>query len=311
MKWSDNVKTYIFGHQSPDTDTICSAIAMAYIESESGNEAVAVRLGEVNKETAYALEYFGVDVPVLMDSVETGQNVILVDHNEFPQSIAGIEKANIIGIYDHHKIGGFQTKDPLYVRVEPVGCTATILYKVAKERNIELPKTIAGLMLSAIISDSLLFKSPTCTEEDKHIAQILAQIAGVDMAVYGMEMLKCGADLSDKTAKELLYIDSKPFTMGNYQVQVGQVNTVDLETIKARKDEILTALEEACEGKDLFLFVATDILNSNSLAYVAGSADFIVEKAFDVTIENNEAFLPGVVSRKKQIVPIMTEIAEG
>lgn len=310
MKWSDNVKTYIFGHQSPDTDTICSAIAMAYIENKSGNEAIAARLGDINNETAYALSYFGVDLPVQIDTVEKDQRVILVDHNEYPQSVSGIEQAQIVGIYDHHKIGGFQTKDPLYVRVEPVGCTATILYKVAQERQIEIPQAIAGLMLSAIISDSLLFKSPTCTPEDKAVAAILEKIAGVDIDVYGMEMLKRGADLSDKSATELLYIDSKPFTMGAYQVQVAQVNTVDLETIRERKVELIQALETESSDKDLFLFVATDILNSNSLAYVAGKAHFIVEQAFNVTIENQEAFLPGVVSRKKQIVPVMTQVAE-
>ncbi|MGL4663117.1 MAG: manganese-dependent inorganic pyrophosphatase [Culicoidibacterales bacterium] len=306
------MKTYIFGHQSPDTDTICSALALAYIENQTGNEAVAMRLGELNKETMYALEYFGVEAPAYLEAVSAEQPVILVDHNEYPQSVSGIEQATIMGIYDHHKVGGFQTKDPLYVRIEPVGCTATILYKLAQERGIELPKAIAGLMLSAIISDSLLFKSPTCTKEDVEVAKKLEQIAGVNAEMYGMEMLKCGADLSDKTARELLYIDSKPFTMGKYQVQVAQVNTVDLQTIQARKAEIITALEKEVteEKKDLFLFVATDILNSNSLAYVAGTADFIVEKAFDVVLEEQEALLPGVVSRKKQVVPVMTKVAE-
>lgn len=306
------MKTYIFGHKSPDTDTVCSAIAMAYIENASNTEAEAYRLGDVNKETAYALSYFGVEAPAYLASVEAGQKVILVDHNEYPQSVDGIEQAELVGIYDHHKVDGFKTNDPLYVRIEPVGCTATILYKVAKERGVVLPKEIAGMMLSAIISDSLLFKSPTCTEEDVKVAQALAEIADVDMNLYGMEMLKRGADLSDKTEKELLYVDSKPFTMGQYQVQVAQINTVDLEDVKARKAAILQALEAEVkqEEKDLFLFVATDILNSNSLAYAAGEAAFIVERAFDVTLTDQEAFLPGVVSRKKQVVPIMTKVAE-
>lgn len=306
------MSTYIFGHQSPDTDTICSAIALSFIENASGNDTKAVRLGELNKETEYALQYFNVEAPEYLASVDAGTNVMLVDHNEFPQSVPGIEKANILGIYDHHKVGGFETSEPLYVRIEPVGCTATILYKVAKERGVTLTKEVAGLMLSAIISDSLLFKSPTCTKEDEAVAKSLAEIAGVDMEVYGMEMLKSGADLSDKTALELLYIDSKPFTMGNYTVQVGQVNTVDLQTIEARKEEIMQALndEVAAKGFDLFLFVATDILESNSLAYVAGKAQFIVEKAFNVTVENDAVLLPGVVSRKKQIVPVMTKAAE-
>lgn len=312
MKWSDKVNTYIFGHKSPDTDTICSAIAMTYIENQTGNKAVACRLGELNEETKYALTYFGVEAPMFIDSVDDNQKVILVDHNEYPQSVSGIENATIVGIYDHHKVGGFQTQEPLFIRMEPVGCTATILYKVSEERGVTLPKEIAGLMLSAIISDSLLFKSPTCTEEDIRIARILEQIAGVDMDVYGMEMLKRGADLSQKTAMELLYLDSKPFTMGEFQVQVGQVNTVDLDTIHERKAEIISAMNNALESEkqDLFLFVATDILNSNSVAYAVGSAGFIVEKAFDVTLDNNEAFLPGVVSRKKQVVPVMTKVAE-
>ena len=155
-------KTYIFGHQNPDTDAISSAIIMADFEQQTGNsEATPYRLGEVSAETKYALDHFKVDAPTLLNDDLEGQDVILVDHNEFQQSAETIAKANIVNVVDHHRIANFETAGPLYYRAEPVGCTATILYKMYKERNFKIKPEIAGLMISAIISDSLLFKSPT------------------------------------------------------------------------------------------------------------------------------------------------------
>lgn len=303
-------KTLIFGHKNPDTDTICSALAYAHFQKEQGGDAQAVRLGEVNKETQYALDYFGVEAPELLENLEDGQEVILVDHNEFQQSADNIEHATIKEVIDHHRISNFETKEPLYFRAEPVGCTATILNKVYKENNVELPKEIAGLMLSAIISDSLLFKSPTCTKEDVEAAHELAKIAGVDAETYGLDMLKAGADLSDKSAYDLVTMDAKEFTMGDAKVEIAQVNTVDASTVYENQAEIEAEITKLIDEKqlDLFLFVVTDILNNDSEVLALGEGKEKVASGFNVELdENNRALLKGVVSRKKQIVTVLTE----
>src|SRR5690625_1922222 len=193
-------KLLIFGHKNPDTDSICSAIAYADLKTSLGFNVEPVRLGVINKETEYALGHFDVSEPRLIEKVDEDiKDVILVDHNEFQQSVDNIEDVRIVEVIDHHRIANFETSEPLYFRAEPVGCTATIIYKMYQENGIKLSETIAGLLLSAIISDSLLFKSPTCTKEDVDTAHALAKIANVDVDTYGLDMLKAGADLSDKS----------------------------------------------------------------------------------------------------------------
>ena len=238
------------------------------------------------------------------------QTPYFADHNERQQSVDDIDKVKIIEVVDHHRISNFETSDPLYYRAEPVGCTATIINKLYKENGVQIEKNIAGLMLSAIISDSLLFKSPTCTEEDVAAARELAEIAGVDIEKYGLEMLKAGADTSGKTVEELLTLDAKEFQMGNHKVVIAQVNTVDIDEVLARKDEIETAMQSAITDKnlDLFLFVITDILNNDSTAIALGGKANAVEEAYNLSLENNTAVLKGVVSRKKQIVPVLTDV---
>lgn len=303
-------KILVFGHKNPDTDSICSAIAYANLKSAIGLNAEPVRLGEINGETKYALDYFQVNVPRLVEKVaaETSQ-VILVDHNERQQSADDIDDVRILEVIDHHRIANFQTSDPLYYRAEPVGCTTTILNKLYKEHGVEIKKEIAGLMLSAIISDSLLFKSPTCTEQDIAAARELAEIAGVDADKYGLEMLKAGADLSDKTVEQLISLDAKGFDMGNYKVMIAQVNAVDTKDVLDRKNEVEAALTKtiADQNLDLFLFVVTDILTNDSVGLALGKMTNAVETAFNVKLDNNTAVLKGVVSRKKQIVPVLTD----
>ncbi|WP_353406947.1 manganese-dependent inorganic pyrophosphatase [Bacillus velezensis] len=307
-------KILIFGHQNPDTDTICSAIAYADLKNKLGFNAEPVRLGQVNGETQYALDYFKQESPRLVETAANEVNgVILVDHNERQQSIKDIEDVQVLEVIDHHRIANFETAEPLYYRAEPVGCTATILNKMYKENNVKIEKEIAGLMLSAIISDSLLFKSPTCTEQDIAAAKELAEIVGVDAEEYGLNMLKAGADLSKKTVEELISLDAKEFTLGSKKVEIAQVNTVDIEDVKKRQPELEAALSKVIAEKnlDLFLLVITDILENDSLALAIGDQASKVEKAFNVTLENNTALLKGVVSRKKQVVPVLTDaIAE-
>ncbi len=304
-------KLFIFGHKSPDTDSITSSMVMENLERKCGNtEAKAYRLGNVNKETEFVLDYFNVNAPEMLEEVEENANVILVDHNSFAQSVQGIEKANILKVVDHHCISNFETASPLFYLAEPVGCTATILYEIYEMNRVEIDPLIAGLMLSAIISDTLLFKSPTCTSKDVEVAKELSRISNIDIESYGMDMLKAGTDLSDYTADELINIDSKEFDANGLKVQVAQVNTASIEDVLKGKQDIENAINKFMESNntDLFMLAITDIINSNSQVIALGKTD-VIEKAFNVTLEDNMAFLPGVVSRKKQIIPVIKENA--
>ena len=303
--------TLVFGHKNPDTDSITSTLVMTDLQTKLGMDVKACRLGDVNKETQYILNHFQVEAPTLIEEVTENDEVILVDHNEFNQSANGIEKATIKMVVDHHRIANFQTSEPLFYRAEPVGCTGTILYKMYKENGIEIEPKIAGLMASAIISDSLLFKSPTCTPQDEKACRELAQIAGLDVETYGLEMLKAGTDLSDLTAGQLLGIDAKVFPMGSSTVEIAQIKVVSIEDMMTRKAELEEQMQAIIAEKGLNLFVAviTDILNSNSQVIALGERTDIVEKAFNVELTENTALLEGVVSRKKQIVPVMDRIA--
>ena len=299
----------IFGHKNPDTDTICSSIVYNNLKRIQGMDSEAVRLGEINDETKYALEYFNVSLPRLVEEVEEGQNVILVDHNEFQQSVNGIEKAVIREVIDHHRIANFETAAPLYYRAEPLGCTATILKKIYEEQNVNIDKQMAGLMLSAIISDSLLFKSPTCTLQDKVAAEELAKIAEVDAQEYGLAMLKAGASTTDKTAETLISLDAKEFVLGADKLVVAQINTVDANEVAERKEELVKAINVELSSKGLaaYVFVITNILTSDSEVLVLGEKQDKVAAAFGKTLENDFMTLEGVVSRKKQVVPQITE----
>ena len=298
-------KILIFGHKNPDTDTICSSIVLENLEKKMGTNAEAVRLGEINKETNYALNYFGVEKPRLIEKVEEGQKVILVDHNEFNQSIEQIEKAKILKVVDHHRISNFETSEPLFYYAKPVGCTGTILYEIAKLNDIEIDRKIAGLMMSAIISDTLLFKSPTCTMQDEKAAKELAKIANVDIEQYGLEMLKAGTDLDDFTAEQLINLDAKSLNKEDEKYVIAQVNTVSIEDVLKREEELKMAINEEINKKGLSLFVLaiTDILNSNSEIIALGNKASVIKSAFGKELENDKALLEGVVSRKKQLLP--------
>ncbi|EPU3389134.1 manganese-dependent inorganic pyrophosphatase [Listeria monocytogenes] len=302
-------KTLVFGHKNPDTDTICSAISYAELKKAQGADIEAVRLGELNSETAFVLDYFQVTAPRLVQTVANEvSEVALVDHNERQQSVDDIDDVTVTAVVDHHRIANFETSDPLYYRAEPVGCTTTILLKMFRENEVEVSKTVAGLMLSAIISDTLLFQSPTCTEEDKVAAQKLAQIADVDIQSYGMEMLKAGADVSKKTVAELL-LDAKEFNMNDNKVEIAQINVVDVNDVLSRRAEVEALMTQNIvdKGLDLYLFVITNILTNDSVGIAIGSKTAVVEDAYGVKFVENQAPLKGVVSRKKQVVPILTD----
>lgn len=301
-------KTLIFGHKNPDTDSIASTIVMENFEKQIGNDVEAVRLGKLNKETEYVFKTFNFKIPRLIENLNGVENVILVDHNEFTQSADGIENVCIKKVVDHHRIENFKTSEPLYYRAEPVGCTATVLYQMYKENNIEITKNIAILMLSAIISDTLLFKSPTCTKKDIEIADKLQKIADIDIQKYGLDLLKAGTDLSDLTEEELINIDAKEFKMNGIKIQVAQINTASIEDMMKRASKIKEEMNKVISKNDLSLFVTmiTDIINNNSQVIVLGNKSNAFANGFKVKLENDSAFLQGVVSRKKQIIPILT-----
>lgn len=296
---------YILGHKSPDTDSVLSALILEAIEQTMGEKnAKAYRLGEINKETKYVLNYFKIKEPKLLEKIEEEAQVMLVDHNEFSQSVDGIENAKILRVIDHHKISNFETHEPLFYLSLPVGCTATILYQMCKATNIKIDKITAGLMISAIISDTLLLKSPTTTDMDRKTVEELSKIAEIDINTYGIDMLKAGTDLSDFSPEELINIDSKPFTTKGIKYQVAQVNTVSIEDVLKDKETVEKAMQNFMKENDVSLFVLliTDILENNSQIIVLGKQE-IAERAFNVKLENNMAYLEGVVSRKKQVVP--------
>ena len=303
-------KILVFGHQNPDTDTICSSIAMAELQKKvRGVEVIPCRLGDINEETKYVLEYFKVETPELIEEVEEGQTVIMVDHNEFTQSVKGIENAKIDTVVDHHRINNFKTTEPLFYYAQPVGCTATLLYELYTLNNIEIESKIAGLMLSAIISDTQLLKSPTTTQKDKKAVKELAKIANVDVEGYGLEMLKAGTNLDKYTEAELIELDAKSADKNGMKYIIAQVNTISIEDVLKRKEKIEKEMERTIKekGLELFMFVITDIINSNSEAIVLGNRVDIISKTYD--IKDNIAIMPGVVSRKKQVLPLIEKNA--
>jgi len=227
-------KALIFGHQNPDTDAIVAAKAYAYFQTQKGLDVEAVALGEPNMETNFVLNHFDEPAPrVIKTASNEVDHVMLVDHNEAQQSVEDIDKVTVTHVVDHHRIANFETKLPLYYRAEPVGCVSTILTEMFDEEKIEIPAKLAGLMLSAIISDTLLLQSPTTTDKDREAVRALAEIADVDVQSYGIEMLKAGTNLAAKSDKELIDGDAKSFDMGGKSVRIGQINTVDLDLLAA------------------------------------------------------------------------------
>ncbi|MBM7152672.1 manganese-dependent inorganic pyrophosphatase [Streptococcus suis] len=305
-------KFLVFGHQNPDTDAIASSYGWAYLEREVfGRDAEAVALGTPNEETAFALDSFGVTAPRVVESAkaEGVSQVILTDHNEFQQSIADIKDVEVAAVIDHHRVANFETANPLYMRLEPVGSASSIVYRAFKENGVTPPKEVAGLLLSGLISDTLLLKSPTTHATDPQVAAELAEIAGVNLEEYGLALLKAGTNLASKSAEELIDIDAKTFGLNGNDVRVAQVNTVDIAEVLERQAEIEAAMTvaSAANGYSDFVLMITDIVNSNSEILALGSNMDKVEAAFNFKLENNHAFLAGAVSRKKQVVPQLTD----
>lgn len=309
-------KEFVFGHQNPDTDAIGTAIAFSYLQNKLGYNTEAVALGAPNDETAYALKKFGFKAPkVIKTAADKVKAVMLVDHNEPQQSVSDIHKVKVTHVVDHHRIMNFNTAEPIYYRAEPMGCTSTIVWKMFKEHQVNIPKNLAGLMMSAIISDTLLLKSPTTTNDDKKAVSALSKIAGVDYQQYGLAMLKAGTNIDDKSEEDLIDMDAKSFELNGKNVRVAQINVVDLNDGLKRKAAFLKAMRASASKNhyDLFVLLITNILDSDSEALVVGSTESqkLFEKAFNKKLTEAEVKLPGVVSRKKQVVPPLTKAFAG
>lgn len=237
------------------------------------------------------------------------KRIILVDHNEKAQAVDGIENAKILEIIDHHRIGSIETMNPVYFRNQPLGCTATIIYQMFHENNVEIPKNIAGLLLSAILSDTLMFRSPTCTVVDKNAAADLSSIAEVDIETFATDMFTAGSNLKGKSPEEIFYQDYKKFDLGGKEIGVGQINSLDKSEQAVIKDKLMTYLDKAYKDHklDMIFFMLTNIMDeSTEVIYCGSGADKILEEAFNVKVENDSAILKGVVSRKKQFIPRIT-----
>ena len=309
-------KELVFGHQKPDTDAITAAMAFSYFQNQLGYETEAVALGEPNDETKFALNKFGMKAPRVVKTVANEvDKVMLVDHNEPQQSVSDIDKVTVTHLVDHHRLANFNTAQPLWATLRPYGCVSTILTEMFQEKHIDIPANLAGMMLSAIISDTLLLNSPTTTDHDREAVKYLAKVAGVDdYEKYGVEMLKAGANVDAKDDATIVDGDAKTFELGGTKMRIGQVNAVELDDVFKRQADLEKKMHELMDtnGYQLFILIATNILNSDSELLVVGDDTDKVEEAFGHKLDDNKRMnLPGVVSRKKQVVPPLTKAFEG
>ncbi len=303
-------KIYIIGHKTPDVDSVVSAITYANFKNqlEDTDKYVPAVAGEINKVTEYLLDKFGFEQPEKLDSA-TNQNLILVDHNESSQTVDGHEEAKIIEIVDHHKMS-FSYLEPIVINVKPWGSTTSIIYKEYLQNNIEIDKNLAGLMLSAVLDDTVITKSPTCTRIDKEIIEELAKIAGIDdWQEYGMEMFKVKASVKDFSAGEIIKMDFKDYEFKTGKFGFGQVETVDLSEFDSREEEIMCELKNIHQtsGYHTLLLMITDIINEGSRVLVMTNDQETTEKALNAQLQDNKAYIEGLMSRKKQIIPPFTE----
>lgn len=297
-------KIYVVGHKNPDTDSICAPIAYAFILRKKGKNAISVRTGEINRETKFVLNYFKMNVPEFLADAK-GKKIIFLDFNEKTQAPNNTGRAKILEVIDHHKIN-FQYPEPIYFQNEPVGSTSTLIArKYLNNRKIKISKKIAGILLSAILSDTVVFRSPTTTKEDIEIAKKLAKIAKIkNPKKFGIEIKKKKATLKGLSAEQILKLDFKIYDFSGKKVGIGQVEICTLKEVQERKKELIEKLKEICqrENYELLLLMATDIIKENSQILAVGEINYL-EKAFRKKVVENVLYLPGLMSRKKQIVP--------
>jgi len=298
---------YTCGHKTPDSDSIVSAIAMAYLKNTLGIEAKAVRQGEINPESAYILEKFNLEAPELKTSFASC-DLFMTDYNNYTEGPDDLKDANLVGIVDHHKLGGLITSSPLEVWIRPVGCTNTIVKEMFDYYEVEIPKDIAGAMMCAILSDTVIFKSPTCTKQDTKICKELALIAGIeDFKAIGLEMFKVKSQVDGVSSIDLIKRDFKNFDMHGVKVGIGQLEVVDLSIFDDKKDDLIKAMNDLKQqdGYDTVLLLLTDIMAMGSQILVATNSLDNIQKAWNVEVKNDQFWLDGCLSRKKQVIPFL------
>jgi manganese-dependent inorganic pyrophosphatase len=301
---------YVVGHKIPDSDSIISAIAMAYLQNKLGNEAKAVRQGDINPETAFILEKFNLEIPELKTSY-ANENVYLVDFSDIAQAPDDISEATIVGIADHHKLGDLTTSTPLECWIRPVGCSNTIIKEMFDYYEIQIPKDIASAMMCAILSDTVIFKSPTCTKLDTKVTKELAKIAQIDdFKALGLEMFKVKSAVDGTPIRDLVMRDFKSFDMGSKKIGVGQLEVVDISVFDKIKDDLLKDIQVVKDetSSHTILLLLTDIIQEGSEILVASNEPTLISDAFDKVIEDGTFWLPKCLSRKKQIVPVLEPI---
>ncbi|QNM89724.1 manganese-dependent inorganic pyrophosphatase [Aliarcobacter cryaerophilus] len=298
---------YTCGHIIPDSDSVCSAISLAYLLNKIGRAATPARQGELNPETKFILDKFGFEAPVLKTSF-AGDELFITDYSDIAQAPQDLDKTTVVGIVDHHKLGDITTSAPLECWIRPVGCTNTIVKEMYDYHKVEIPKDIAAIMMCAILSDTVIFKSPTCTALDIQVVKELSKICGIeDFGALGMEMFKVKSEVEGTPIRELVMRDYKNFDMHGYKVGVGQLEVVDGSVFDKIKDDLMEDIKKVKDEQNLHTvaLLLTDIMKEGSEVLVVSNDTSIFEKAFNCKLEDGKVWLDGCLSRKKQIIPFL------
>ena len=298
---------YTCGHIIPDSDSVCSAISLAYLLNKIGRAATPARQGELNPETKFILDKFGFEAPIIKTSF-AGDELFITDYSDLAQAPQDMDKTTVVGIVDHHKLGDITTSTPLECWIRPVGCTNTIVKEMYDYHKVEIPKNIASIMLCAILSDTVIFKSPTCTALDIQVVKELSKICGIeDFGALGMEMFKVKSEVEGTPIRELVMRDYKNFDMHGFKVGVGQLEVVDGSVFDKIKDELKEDIKKVKDEQNLHTvaLLLTDIMKEGSEILVSSDDTSIFEKAFNCKLEDGKVWLDGCLSRKKQIIPFL------
>ncbi|WP_141047791.1 manganese-dependent inorganic pyrophosphatase [Aliarcobacter cryaerophilus] len=298
---------YTCGHIIPDSDSVCSAISLAYLLNKIGRAATPARQGELNPETKFILDKFGFEAPVLKTSF-AGDELFITDYSDIAQAPQDLDKTTVVGIVDHHKLGDITTSAPLECWIRPVGCTNTIVKEMYDYHKVEIPANIAAIMMCAILSDTVIFKSPTCTALDIQVVKELSKICGIeDFGALGMEMFKVKSEVEGTPIRELVMRDYKNFDMHGFKVGVGQLEVVDGSVFDKIKDDLMKDIKKVKDEQNLHTvaLLLTDIMKEGSEVLVVSNDTSIFEKAFNCKLENGKVWLDGCLSRKKQIIPFL------
>ena len=298
---------YTCGHIIPDSDSVCSAISLAYLLNKIGRAATPARQGELNPETKFILDKFGFEAPVLKTSFADDE-LFITDYSDIAQAPQDLDKTTVVGIVDHHKLGDITTSAPLECWIRPVGCTNTIVKEMYDYHKVEIPANIAAIMMCAILSDTVIFKSPTCTALDIQVVKELSKICGIeDFGALGMEMFKVKSEVEGTPVRDLVMRDYKNFDMHGFKVGVGQLEVVDGSVFDKIKDDLMEDIKKVKDEQNLhtIALLLTDIMKEGSEVLVVSNDTSIFEKAFNCKLENGKIWLDGCLSRKKQIIPFL------